>query len=38
MDNFDKYDTSKDGYLDKDELTKFFTDVLERKQSKEHDP
>ena len=29
--NFDKYDTSHDGNLDKMELTNFFRDILKRK-------
>ena len=37
--NFDKYDESKDGFLDKRELTKFFNDILERKKlTNEHNP
>ena len=32
--NFDKYDTTGDGCLDKNELTEFFRDVLERKKGR----
>jgi hypothetical protein len=30
--NFDKYDTSGDGNLDQHELTKFFEDILKRRE------
>lgn len=33
MANFDKYDTTGDGCLDKSELTVFFKDVLDRKKN-----
>ena len=39
MTNFDKYDTSGDGALDKHELTLFFADILDRKKMRnQHNP
>ena len=37
MSDFDKYDTTGDGYLGKDELTNFFAQIIERKHSKGYD-
>ena len=32
LDNFDKYDTQKKGYLGKKDLTMFFQDIIDRRR------